>query len=64
MIPPPKGMSAYEFVVVSSLRAAQLMRGCTPRITSTHKLMITAQLEVAAGVVLPVDPDSSRVEVM
>jgi DNA-directed RNA polymerase subunit K/omega len=37
--------------VVSGLRAAQLLRGCTPRVPSTHKLIVTAQMEVAAGLI-------------
>jgi hypothetical protein len=45
----PVGMNAFEFVVVSSLRAAQLMRGCTPRVPPGYKHIVTAQLEVAAG---------------
>jgi len=49
MVTRPAGTSALEFAVVSSLRAAQLMRGCTPRIVSTHKLITTAQMEVATG---------------
>jgi len=49
MVTRPPGTSALEFAVVSSLRAAQLMRGCTPRIVSTHKLITTAQMEVATG---------------
>jgi DNA-directed RNA polymerase subunit K/omega len=49
MVTRPVGTSALEFAVVSSLRAAQLMRGCTPRIESTHKLITTAQMEVAQG---------------
>ena len=44
---PPVGMSTFEFVVVASLRAAQLTRGCTPRVESTHKIITTAQMEVA-----------------
>ena len=28
----PGATNAFEFVVLSSLRAAQLMRGCTPRV--------------------------------
>jgi DNA-directed RNA polymerase subunit K/omega len=47
----PPGMTGFEFAVVSGLRAAQLMRGCTPRLQSTHKLIVTAQLEVAAGLI-------------
>ncbi|HSC25803.1 MAG TPA: hypothetical protein VLD67_00930 [Vicinamibacterales bacterium] len=49
MIHRPAGVGAFEFVVVSSLRAAQLMRGCTPRVPGTHKRTVIAQLEVAAG---------------
>ena len=45
---PPAG-NAFEFVIVSALRAKQLMRGCTPRVATGHKVMMTAQLEVAAG---------------
>jgi hypothetical protein len=43
----PPGFNAFEFVVLSGLRAAQLMRGCTPRVISSHKLITTAQMEVA-----------------
>jgi DNA-directed RNA polymerase subunit K/omega len=44
---PPLGMSQFEFVVLSSLRAAQLTRGCIPRIDSAHKITVMAQMEVA-----------------
>ena len=49
MINRPRDFSAFEFVILSARRAAQLMRGCTPRVVSTHKVMVTAQMEVAAG---------------
>ena len=49
MVHRPPEFSAFEFVVLSGLRTAQLMRGCTPRIDSTHKTIMTAQMEVAAG---------------
>jgi DNA-directed RNA polymerase subunit K/omega len=49
MVNRPAGTGALEFAVVSGLRAAQLMRGCTPRVESAHKVITTAQLEVAAG---------------
>ena len=49
MVNRPSGTSAFEFVVVSGLRAAQLMRGCIPRVERAHKVITTAQLEVAAG---------------
>jgi DNA-directed RNA polymerase subunit K/omega len=49
MIQRPLGLNAFEFAVVSGLRAAQLRRGCLPRIERGHKNTVTAQLEVAAG---------------
>ena len=45
----PNGTSGFEFVRVASLRAAQLMRGSTPRVPKSHKCTRTAQREVAAG---------------
>ena len=42
-------MNAFEFAVVAGLRAAQLARGCTPRVPPAEKVTVTAQLEVAAG---------------
>ena len=42
-------MGAFEFVVAASLRAEQLMRGCTPRIAASHKHTVMAQHEVALG---------------
>jgi DNA-directed RNA polymerase subunit K/omega len=44
----PDGMNAFEFSVLSGLRAAQLARGCTPRVDRAAKLAVTAQQEVAA----------------
>jgi DNA-directed RNA polymerase subunit K/omega len=38
--------------VLSSLRAAQLMRGCVPRIEGVHKTTVTAQIEVSQGKVV------------
>jgi len=49
MVSRPYGTNPFEFVVVSALRAAQLMRGCTPRVPVGYKHIVTAQLEVAAG---------------
>ena len=47
---PPVGMGAFEFVSLSTLRAAQLMRGCIPTCdVGGHKLTIVAQMEVSAG---------------
>ena len=47
----PDDIGAFEFVVLASLRTAQLVRGCTPRVPTAHKPAVTAQLEVAAGMV-------------
>ena len=49
MIQRPVEMNPFMFSVLSSLRAVQLMRGCTPRVESTQKRIMTAQLEVATG---------------
>jgi DNA-directed RNA polymerase subunit K/omega len=49
----PDGMGSFEFVVAASLRATQLMRGCTPRVSESHTTAMTAQLEVAEGKVAP-----------
>ena len=45
-------MNAFEFSVLSSLRAAQLSRGCTPRVERAGKLAVTAQNEIAQGKVV------------
>jgi DNA-directed RNA polymerase subunit K/omega len=61
MIHRPEDVPVFEFVVLAGLRAAQLMRGCLPRVEGGHKHIVTAQLEVATGKVgradlLPVVP--------
>jgi DNA-directed RNA polymerase subunit K/omega len=43
----PSEFNAFEFVVLSGLRAAQLMKGCTPRVEGAHKIIMTAQMEIA-----------------
>jgi DNA-directed RNA polymerase subunit K/omega len=45
----PPGMGAFQFVVLATLRAAQLMRGCIPRVDGIHKSTVVAQMEVSAG---------------
>ena len=55
MIHRPVGMGAFEFVVLSTLRAAQLMRGCRPRVEGDHKPTIIAQCEIAEGKVKAVE---------
>ena len=51
MVQRPHGTNPFEFVVVAGLRAAQLMRGSVPRVERAHKVITTAQLEVAQGLV-------------
>jgi hypothetical protein len=50
----PAAIGAFEFVVLSALRAAQLMRGCIPKVQGAHKLTTTAQWEVASGKIVNV----------
>jgi hypothetical protein len=47
----PSDIGRFQFVVLSSLRAAQLLRGCVPRIDGGHKRTVTAQLEISLGMV-------------
>lgn len=47
MVKRPDGMNAFEFAVLAGLRAAQLNRGCTPRVERSGKLAVTAQHEIA-----------------
>ena len=48
----PPEMGAFQFVVLASLRAVQLTRGCRPRIDGAHKNTVIAQLEVSQGKVV------------
>ena len=41
--------NAFEFVIIAGARAKQLMRGCTPRITGSEKIIKIAQKEVREG---------------
>lgn len=43
----PVELNAFEFAVMAGLRAAQLTRGCTPRVNGSSKVAVTAQLEIA-----------------
>jgi DNA-directed RNA polymerase subunit K/omega len=47
MVKRPDGMNAFEFSVLSGLRASQLQRGCAPRVSQSEKVAVTAQHEVA-----------------
>jgi DNA-directed RNA polymerase subunit K/omega len=52
----PTDTNAFEFVILSSLRTAQLMRGCVPRVQPAGKPAATAQREVAEGKVRQIEP--------
>jgi len=53
MVQRPAAVGAFEFVVLSALRAAQLLRVCLPTIDpSDHRPAVIAQLEVASGQVM------------
>ena len=61
MVSRPVEISAYEFVVLSALRAKQLLAGCLPRVEGEHSRSTMAQMEVAGGhvkreLVVPVPP--------
>jgi hypothetical protein len=45
----PPGIGAFRFVILASLRAVQLTRGCRPRLEGDHKHTVMAQLEVSQG---------------
>ena len=47
----PADIGKFQFVVLSSLRAAQLLRGCVPKVDGGHKRTVTAQLEISLGMV-------------
>jgi len=54
MIRHPSDVGRFQFVVLAMLRAAQLMRGCRPRVEGVHKATVIAQLEVSQRKVTPV----------
>lgn len=56
-IAPPLGVGIFQFVILSKLRAAQLMRGAVPRVDGPHKPTVIAQLEVSTGRVAALPPD-------
>ena len=56
MVQRPLELKAFEFAVLAGLRAAQLARGCTPRVTCGANVGVTAQIEVATGKIVRVPP--------
>jgi len=55
MVTRPPDINAYQFVVVASLRAQQLLKGCVPRVEGEHSVTTMAQMEVAQGRVTSAD---------
>lgn len=51
MVNRPVGVNAFEFVILATLRAQQLLRGCVPRLEGDHGVATMAQMEVAGGLV-------------
>ena len=47
MVQRPAEFNAFEFAVLAGLRAAQLSRGCTPRVARSAKVAVTALMEIA-----------------
>jgi DNA-directed RNA polymerase subunit K/omega len=61
MVKRPDGMNAFEFAVLCALRAAQLQRGCTPRVPPAAKVAVTAQHELAERKIIRcADTDASN----
>ena len=56
MVDRTKVPNAFEFVVLAGARAHQLLRGCTPRVTSNEKLVRIAQREVRERKVVKIEP--------
>jgi DNA-directed RNA polymerase subunit K/omega len=57
MVAIAREVNRFEFVVVSALRAQQLLSGSVRRVTGDHHSVTIAQMEVAEGRVVrePVD---------
>jgi len=51
MVNRPVHMNAFEFVLVSALRAQQLLAGCVSRKEGSRNAPTMAQMEVASGCV-------------
>lgn len=54
--------NAFEFVVVASARAKQLLQGCVPKVEPSGKPARTAQREVIEGYIQPVYDDEPAID--
>jgi len=55
----PANTNAYEFVIISALRAKQLLAGSVPRLQGDHRAATMAQMEVAEGCITRVDVEAA-----
>ena len=60
MIQRLRGVGTFQFVVLATLRAAQLMCGCRPKIDGAHKATVIAQLEVSERKMMQVGTPNSE----
>lgn len=60
MVKRPVDFGKFEFSVLSGLRAAQLSRGCSPRLAGPHSVSVMAQMEVAERKVCRTLPSSAE----
>ena len=58
----PVHLEGFEFVVIATLRAQQLMKGCVPHLDGQHKATTMAQMEVSAGKIARVTPEATVAE--
>ncbi|HZM95935.1 MAG TPA: hypothetical protein VFB92_21080 [Vicinamibacterales bacterium] len=59
MVNRPVDMNAFEFVVISALRARQLLAGSVSRRDGGHNVSTTAQMEVADRCVVRSENEAS-----
>jgi len=59
MVTRPVHMNSFEFVVISALRAKQLLAGCVSRKDGSHNASTMAQMEVAGGCVVKSENEES-----
>ena len=58
----PLDMNQFEFVIVSGMRTAQLMRGCTPRVVQSLKPIVVTWKAAGLPKVRPALADLVRLQ--
>jgi hypothetical protein len=59
MVTRPVHMNSFEFVLLSALRAQQLLAGCVSRKEGSHNASTMAQMEVAGECVMRAPDEAS-----